>query len=170
MVYVVPLAELELKDVIQARREAANLLTEAIRARGKNPADYVIRDILPKTDLGLANEEWKISYTAAYTWESKVSFTVPEDKFVVFYGIALNSKALGETPKTLALKFYKDVMPIEVIQVENLYAHEVPVGFFTPLVWRESEGLKIEFYGREAGDDYVMLRGLVAELRKKTVA
>jgi hypothetical protein len=126
----------------------------------------VIRDILPKDDLGLTNNEWKVSYTGAYGWEAKISLTLPEDKFVAFYGYQNNSAA----PKTLALKFYKDTIPVEVIQVENLYTYAEPVGFFTPMGWAESEGLKIEFYGNAAGDDYPVLRGLVAELRKKTIA
>jgi len=166
VVYVIPFAEVKLDDVIKARQEAVRLLTEAIKARGKDPGAYVIRDILPKTDLGLANEEWKISYASAYAWEKKIDVTVPEDKFIVFFGYANYSA----TPKTLAIKFYKDVTPIEVVEVEGLYAHREKVGFFTPLVWSESEGLKVEFYGNAAGDDYVVLRGFVAELKRKTVA
>ncbi len=163
--YVIPFKEVRLEDVIRAREESRNLLQEAIRARGKKPEAYVIRDILPKTDLGLANEEWKVSYTSAYAWEKKIDLTLPEDKFIVFFGYQNNAA----NPLTLAIKFYKDVIPIEVIQVENLYSYDEPIGFFTPVAWSESETLKIEFYGRAAGDDYPVLRGLVAELRKKTV-
>ena len=39
-----------------------------------------------------------------------------------------------------------------------------------PIVFSESERMRVEFYGNAAGDDLVMLRGLVAELRKKTLA
>jgi len=163
--YVIPFKEVRLEDVIRAREESRNLLQEAIRARGKKPEAYVIRDILPKTDLGLANEEWKVSYTSGYAWEKKIDLTLPEDKFIVFFGYQNNAA----NPLTLAIKFYKDVIPIEVIQVENLYSYDEPIGFFTPVAWSESETLKIEFYGRAAGDDYPVLRGLVAELRKKTV-
>ncbi len=165
MVYIVPMKEIELKTVITNRDMAVKKLKEAIAARGKKPEAYVIRDILPKTDLGFANEEWKISYTSAYAWETKVNLTLPEDKFIVLFGFHNNAA----NPLTLAIKFYKDVIPIEVVQVENLYAYDEPIGFFTPLVWSESETLKIEFYGKAAGDDYPVLRGFVAELKKKTV-
>jgi hypothetical protein len=164
--YIIPSMELKLEDKIAARQEAARILTELIKARAKKPEAYVIRDILPKTDLGLANEEWRISYTSAYTWEAKVTKTLSEDTFVVFYGFQNNAA----DPKTLAIKFYKDITPIEVIQVENLYTYGEPIGFFTPLGWCESETLKIEFYGKAAGDDFPVLRGFWAELRKKTVA
>jgi hypothetical protein len=163
--YIIPAKELELRNVILNRETAVRKLTEAITARGKKPDAYVIRDILPKTDLGLANEEWKITYTSAYTWETKINLTLPEDKFIVIFGFQNNAT----NPLTLAVKFYKDVIPIEVIQVESLYTYDEPIGFFTPLVWSESETLKVEFYGRAAGDDYPVLRGFVAELKKKTV-
>jgi len=164
--YIIPMAEIKLEDVIRARTVAVDYLKDAIKARGKSPDAYVIRDVLPKTDLGLANEEWKISYTSAYTWESKIDKTMEEDKFIVIFGYQNHSAA----PKTLAIKFYKDVTPIEVIQVENLYAHEEKIGFFTPMVWSESEKIKVEFYGNAAGDDNTVFRGFVAELRRKTVA
>jgi hypothetical protein len=164
--YIVPFKELRFEDILRARQEAQNLLVEAIRARGKRPEEYVVRDILPKTDLGLANEEWKISYTSAYTWETKINLTLPEDKFIVFYGVAVNSAA----PKTTAIKFYKDVTPIEVVEVEKLYVYDEPIGFFTPLAWSESETLRVDFYGNATGDDYIVLLGFVAEKRRKTIA
>jgi hypothetical protein len=164
--YIVPFKEMRFEDILRARQEAQNLLVEAIRARGKKPEEYVIRDILPKTDLGLANEEWRISYTAAYTWETKINVSLPEDKFIVIYGVAVYSA----TPKTTAIKFYKDVTPIQVIEIEKLYAYSERIGFFTPLVWSESETLKVEFYGNAAGDDNIVLLGFAAEKRRKTIA
>ena len=164
--YVIPASEIRLDDIIRTRTEAVNALKNAISERGKKPDAYVIRDVLPKTDLGLANEEWKISYSAAYTWEAKIDKSLEEDKFIVLFGYQNHSA----TPKTLAIKFYKDVTPIEVIEVENLYAYRDKIGFFTPLVWSESEKIKVEFYGNAVGDDNTMLRGFVAELRRKTIA
>jgi len=157
--------EITLSELIKARQEASDLLVEAIRARGKRPEEYVIRDVLPKTDLGLSNEEWKISYTAAYTWETKVNKKLPEDNFGAFYGFQNNAA----NPLTLAVKFYKDVIPVEVIQVENVYTYREPIGFFTPLVWSESETLKVEMYGKASGNDFPVIRGLWAELRRKVI-
>jgi hypothetical protein len=163
--YVVPAEELELSTIIKARDVAVDLLKSAIRNRGKDPNNYVIRDILPKTDLGLANEEWKISYTSPYAWETKINLTLPDDKFIVLYGVQVNSAV----PKTTAIKFYKDINPIDVIEIENSYTYDNPIGFFTPIVWSESETIRIDFYGNASGDDYVVLRGFVAELKRKTI-
>jgi hypothetical protein len=164
--YIIPSQELKLEDKIEARKHALDLLTSMIKARGKDPAQYVVRDILPKTDLGLAAEEWKITFTKAYEWERKVNIKLEQDKFIVFYGYQNNSAV----PKTLAVKFFVDVKPIEVIQVENLYTYDEPIGFFTPLGWMENETLGIDFYGNSAGDDYPVLRGFVAELKNKTIS
>jgi len=166
MVFIVPKDELTIEDLKKARSEAEDLLIEAIKAKGLKPEEFLIRDVLPKTDLGLTNEEWKITYTAAYTWESKVDFTLPDKKFIVFYGAGNNAA----NPLTTAVKFYKDVVPVEVVQIEKIYTYMEPTGYFTPLVWSETEGLKIEFYGKASGDDFPVLRGLVAELRKKVIA
>jgi len=164
---VAPLREVEVHRLLSLKEEAVRLLREAIRARGKNPDAYVVRDVLPKTDLGLATEEWRVSYEAANAWETKVDLNpVPEDKFFVFFGFQSKSAS----PKTVALRFYKDITPVALFQVENLYAYPEKVGFFMPIVFSESERMRVEFYGSAAGDDLVMLRGLVAELRKKTLA
>lgn len=167
MAYVIPRLEVELKDIINTRLEATRILSELIKARGKRSDAYVIRDILPKTDLGLANEEWKITYTNAYTWEAKIDKTLEDDKFIVIYGVQGKQ---GVTPKTLAVKFYKDITPVDVVQIENIFAYREPIGFFTPISWSESERIKVEFYGNASGDDIIVFRGFVAELRKKTIA
>jgi hypothetical protein len=75
----------------------------------------------------------------------------------------------GTTPKTLAIKFYKDVNPIAVVQVENLFAFDEMIGLFGPFVWGEAETLRVEFYGNADKEDYVVLRGFVAELKRKTI-
>jgi hypothetical protein len=165
MAYIVPKNEMKFEDLLKAREASINLLTSLIKERGKSPNGYVIRDILPKTDLGLANEEWKISYTSAYTWETKIDKTLEDDKFIVLYGYHSNSAV----PKTTAIKFFVDVRPIEVIEVENLYTYMEPIGFFTPLGWSEGEVLRIDFFGNSTGDDYVVLRGFVAERKSKTI-
>jgi len=165
MAYIVPKNEMKFEDLLKAREASVNLLKSLIKDRGKSPDGYVIRDILPKTDLGLTNEEWKISYTAAYTWETKIDKTLEDDKFIVLYGYQNNSAV----PRTTAIKFFVDVRPIEVIEVENLYTYMEPIGFFTPLGWSEGEVLRIDFIGNSTGDDYVVLRGFVAERKSKTI-
>jgi len=163
--YIVPWEELEVEDLKEKRKEALALLEEEIRAVGKSPEDFIFRDILPKTDLGLTNEEWKISYTAAYTEEKKVDVTLPGNKFIVFYGYTNNSA----DPKTLYVKWFDGAVPIAVVQVEKLYSYANPIGYYDPFVFREEKVLRIYFYGKAAGDDWPVLRGIVAELPKKVV-
>ena len=163
--YVIPADELEVVDLKGIRAEALELLRDLIKSVGKSPEDYDIRDVLPKTDLGLASETWKISYSAAETWEKKVDLSLPENKFIVFYGYANKSAS----PKTVAIKFYSGAVPIRVFQVEKIYVKEQPFGYFKPFGFKEGEKLIIEFYGKEAGDDEPMLLGFVAELKGTTL-
>ena len=142
-IYVVPKAETTLDTVINTRKEAINALNEALRNYSKPMEQFLIRGIQPADDLGLANDEWKITYDSAYTWEEKINKDIPENQFVVFFGF-LNNAA---DPKTLSAKFYKDISPIHMIQVEDLYGFEQPYGYFKPKVWNENETLKVEFYG-----------------------
>ena len=164
MPYIVPKQELTIDDLKRYRDSALSLLEDMIRAVGKNPQDFVFRDILPKTDLGLTNEEWKITYSAAYTEETKVNKTLPENKFIVFYGYT----NLASNPLTLYIRFYSGSIPVEIIQVEHVYTYLEPTGYFKPIGFREGETLKIAFYGKAAGDDYPVLRGVVAELSGET--
>jgi len=165
MAYIVPKNEMAFEYIVKVRDESVKLLKSLIQTRGKSPDGYIIRDILPKTDLGLANEEWKISYTSAYTWETKIEKELEDDKFIVIYGYQNNSAV----PKTTAIKFFVDVRPIEVIEVENLYTYMEPIGFFTPMGWSEGEKIRVDFLGNSTGDDYVVFRGFVAERKSKTI-
>lgn len=162
---VIPKLEVKLEDQIRVREEARNILVNLIRNRGKDPNAYVIRDLLPGTDLGFPTESWKISYTAANTWETKIDKTLEEDSFIVIFGY----ENYSASPKTVAIRFYKDIIPIAVVHVEHLNAYQEKVGFFTPLAWGEAEKIKIEFYGNAVGDDNIVLRGFKAELKRKTI-
>ena len=165
MPYIVPKDELTIDDLKAYRDNALALLEKLIRSVGKHPEDFVFRDILPSKDLGFSTDEWKISYSAADTWETKVDVTLPENKFIVFYGYANKSA----TPKTVGVKFFSGAVPIEVIQVERLYTKDDPTGYFRPFGFKEGEELVIQFYGNATGDDEPVLLGVVAELRGTTI-
>jgi hypothetical protein len=166
MGFIIPFVDTDLGFRTKVRQDAIRMLGDLVRARGKRPEDFVVRDILPKTDLGLANEEWKITYASAYAWETKINVTLPENKFVVLFGYQNNAPS----PKTLAVRLFRNVEPLDVIEVEQLYTYaENPIGFFAVLGWMESDKLQVDFYGNAAGDDYPVLRGLVAEPAKATI-
>jgi hypothetical protein len=147
-------------EQVQNIRELAKMkLVEAIRAKGKNPADYTITDIMPGADLGLANEEWKHTFTNAYTEEDFVNKTLEDEKFIVIYGYT----NLSPDPKTLYFKFYKGASVEKVVHVQGIYAQEEPYAYFDPQVWSEGDKMRIVLYGKAAGDDYPVFLGFVAQ-------
>jgi len=147
------------EQVQNIRELAKSELAKAIKAKGKNPADYTITDIMPKTDLGLANEEWKHSYSAAYTEEDFVDKTLEDEKFIVIYGYT----NLSPDPKTLYFKFYKGASVEKVVHVQSAYIQEVPIVYFDPQVWSEGDKMRIALYGKDTGDDYPVFLGFVAQ-------
>ena len=147
-------------EQVQNMRELAKAeLMKAIEAKGKNPADYAITDILPKTDLGLDNEEWKHTFSTAYVEEPFVDKTVEDEKFIVIYGYT----NLSPDPKTLYFTFYKGASIDKVVHVQALYAQEEPYAYFDPEVWSEGDSMRIMLYGKAVGDDYPVFLGFVAQ-------
>ena len=73
-----PIKYMHLDSMEEYRQKAIALLEQMIRSKGEDPKDYVIRDILPKTDLGFTNEEWKVSYSSAYSEETLVNVKLEE--------------------------------------------------------------------------------------------
>jgi len=164
--YARPLASLREEQIQVFRERAKRVLEELIGKKGKNPKDYVFRDLLPKTDLGLTNEEWKHTYSAAYTEEDMVSKTLDDDRFIVIFGYTNTSP----DPKTLYFKLLNGVNVEKVIHVQHLYVYEVPEGYFDPVGWAEGEKITIKVYGNATGDDYPVFIGLIAEPKGETVS
>ena len=165
VVYAIPDEELSLDEIKRFRQEALSMLEMMIRDVGKNPEDYIVRDILPHVDLGFPHDEWLINYDAAYTEQKIVDLKLPEDKFIVFYGY-LN---LSPSPKTLYIKFFRGSIPVRIAHVERLYGYRLKRGRFYPIGFRENERMQIFMYGNATGPDRPVLLGMVAELKGETV-
>ena len=147
-------------DQIQSIRDKAiEALKNAIIAKGKRPEDYDYVNILPKDDLGLTNDEFKHTFTAAYTDEEYVNRTLGDDEFITIYGYT----NINSSPVTLKLSFYNGVSLKKIVHVQASYAQQEPYVFFEPEVWAEGEVMKIEIYGNAASDDYPILLGIVAK-------
>lgn len=165
MTLIIAKQDLRDEDVKKYREAAVNLLKAMIASVGKNPDEYIFRDILPSTDLGLASDDWSISYAAANTEETKINKTLEENKFIAFYGYT----NLSANPKTVWVKFYKGSEPIDVFHVQKLYSKDDPTGLFPPIGYKEGDVTKVSFYGNAAGTDRPVLLGVVAERRGVTV-
>lgn len=160
-----PIDYMDLDTMERYREKAISLLEQMIRSKGKEPSDYVIRDILPKTDLGFAQEEWKVSYSSAYTEETLVDITLKE-KFVAIYGYT----NLNPQPKTVVLKFKKGVDVLYLLNVQPLYIFEKPVCYFDPIGYGENDQMIVTGIANATGTDNPVLLGVVAELVSKTIS
>jgi len=157
--------ELTLDDYRAIRTEAIRRLEEAIRNKGKKPEEYAIRELLP-TDLGFSNDVWEYDYSAATTEENIVNMTVGDDTFIAIFAI-IN---LSTSPLTTRLTFYKGTIVLKKIGMEDAYAEEVPKKVLDePLVWSESDTLRIVGYASAAGTDKIVFKGYIAEPLGKTV-
>jgi hypothetical protein len=164
--YAKPVSGVTVQQVQEYKQKAIKLLENMIRKKGKKPEDFIVRDVLPKTDLGLTNEEWSISYSAAYTEEEKINKTLGDDEFLVIYGYANDYP----TPKTLYIKLTRGSVPIKIIHTQAIHLQEIPIGFFEPEGWAEGETIKVAFYGNATGTDRPILLSLWAEPKEKTIS
>ena len=136
--YAKPIVGLTVQMQQEYKQKAIALLQDMIRRKGKNPADFVIRDVLPSTDLGFSNEEWTHTYSSSYTEETYFTKTLDDDNFLVVYGYANNY----QTPRTLYMKFVKGSVPVKIIHTQAVHIQEVPIAFFEPEGWMEGEKIR----------------------------
>jgi len=160
-----PIKYMDLGTMEKYREKAIKLLEQMIRSKGEDPKDYVIRDILPKTDLGFANEEWKVSYSSAYSEETLVNVKL-EEKFISIYGYA----NLSPQPKTTVLKFKKGVKELYVLNVQQHYIFEIPIIYFDPIGYAENDQMIISGIANATGTDNPIFFGYVAEPANKTIS
>ena len=105
----------ETRVIEDLRRRAADVLDVT-------PDQIVVRDILPKTDLGLSDEVWEVSLDTAGGYNKIVDVTVPSDKVLFIYGIKVPSTSMdGEIS---VVKIYKGNDIIDVIDLQKTYDGE----------------------------------------------
>jgi len=133
--------------------------------QAKGYKDVEVRDILPKTDLGLASDEWVVSIPSGAT-SVTVSKTLPNDTAIVFYGVALPTK-----DDVTVIRFrLGDAKIKEIYQVEIARALQNPIVYFEEgILYKPNEVMNIDVFAKTAGDKQVILLGVVAEPRGKTI-
>ena len=162
--YIVPFEELTVDDVRKIRQEALSALTQMIRDNGKNPADYVVRD-LQATDLGYSAPDFTTSVTAT-GWQQLASLTVPENKFIVIFGF----EELSPEPKFTSIKLYNGAKPVAWYDLQKIYGYRTLAGYFEVQRWMPGQVLSISAYASATGTDVPVILGLVAELSGQNIA
>jgi len=168
-------------DAPQIRARLMALKEELIRralAKGviKTRGEAVIRDLLPETDFGLANEVWVHSQAAANTWEryydgtKRIEAVLVEDKVIGIIGMR-NDAA---DPKVVVIRFGLG-WPLTVVRgvfhVQSQYLEPEIIALFSKdIIYEKGEKITIEVYGRAAGADGTAFIGLVCEPKGVTVS
>ena len=158
--YEMPVTERKAKE--QALINVA--LSEASKLTKLAPSELVVRDILPSTDLGLTNEVWEASITAANDWNNWIDVTLEDFRTVAIVGIVV----LSPDPITTAIRFGIGAGPtkvIDVIQYESiLNTQEAVVGYLDkPIVYRPESYMNVDLYGKSTGTEQIVLKGVTIE-------
>ena len=171
--YIRPHALLEKAEIKELRRKALDALLAAVQADGNDPAGFIVRDILPHTDLGIGTvDEWVHTFSSANTEENFVDSKELGDKqYVVFYGVGIFSAS----PKTIVVRFKVGSAGAAgvkaVYNIEQLYVYPEIIGYFKePIVYKASDVVTITLEGRETGTEEIVLFGFWAEPSGKTLS
>lgn len=166
MGYVIPASELNVEDIISIKQQVIDALFKvAMKMTGLTKDQLVVRNLLPKTDLGLTNEYWETPSLTANDWTNYFTKQLDQQQFVVFYGVA----NLSPSPKATALRFKvgrgEGTKTLDVIQLEELYTNTVRSdGFFKrPIIYKERQYVNVDVYSKAAGTEPLMLRGFAVE-------
>jgi len=161
---LIPIKQLSLADI--AAIEASikeRLLDEASRRLALPRERLVVRDVLPKTDMGLANEEWITPSLTADTWTKYFDEKLPNTRFVCFYGVADN--AADPIVTAVAMKMGPTGGTTRgVWEIEEIFADEVPIGISDEaIMYRGGDHVFVECWAKAAGTEPLALKGMVCE-------
>jgi len=171
MSYIIPFSELDLADIASIKMQVIDaLMSVATKMTGLSSDQLVVRNILPATDLGLANEHWETPTLTANTWTNYFTKQLDEQQFIVFYGVS----NLSPDPKVTALRFKvgsgTGTKTLDVVQLEELYTNtERTDGFFKrPIIYKERQYVNVDVYSKADGVEPLVLRGFVIEPAGRT--
>jgi len=161
---LIPIKQLTLEDLARIKASIKEKLIREVSARLAIPREQVVvRDLLPKTDMGLTTEVWITPTLAANAWTKYFDKELPNRRFVAFYGVANNAA------DPIATGVYLKLGPTgatarAVWEIEELYADEIPVGVTDEIIlYRGGEHIFVEVYAKAAGTEPLVLLGMVGE-------
>ena len=166
MGWIMPAIEMTIEDVASIKAQVIDrVMSVATRMTGLTPDQLVIRNILPKTDLGLTNEYWETPTLTANDWTNYFTRQLNNQQFMVFYAVA----DLSPDPKATALRFKVGsgggTKTLDVVHLEELFANsERADGYLKrPIIYKETQYMNVDVYSKAAVSEPLILRGFVVE-------
>jgi len=165
---IIPRSMLSPTEVTAKIRALANeLKTLAAKETNTSVDEWLVRDILPKTDLGFNTEKWlnQHAFSAADTWEKDWDRELDDNTYVCFYGVALHAL----NPTIYGIKFKagsNGATTIDTIQFQKLKMEEVPIGLFDRIIYRKEKHIYVELIADTTTPQYAEefeILGMLAE-------
>jgi len=160
-----PIRQISLADLAALEEAIKAELKRRAAARLAIPEDQlVIRDVMPKTDLDLTNEVWITPTLTANAWTKYYEIKLPDNKFIAFFGAANNAADPIATAIGLRLGPGGAAGTKGVMQLEELYADEIPVGVLDePIIYDAGATIYVDVYAKAAGTEPLVVKGKVCE-------
>ncbi len=135
--YLIPVGDLSLDDRRMLRKNSDEvLINNAIRLRIRDDEnDFLLRDTLPNTDLGLAAQEDYLVAGAGIV-ATELQYFAPvlaQDRCIAFFGLGVESAAASISRVRLTLGA-ASAQARGVFQIEQLYSRLEPAGYFSEAV------------------------------------
>jgi len=170
VVGVIPEKELSIEERMSLEKDIEETLFRLAVKEFRRPRDeFIVRNGLPKTDLGFTNEVWVESITTANAYNTIVSAKeVPERTLICFYGGA----SLGANPLTTVIRFRKgEAKILDVWNIEESLVQEEPEFVAkSPIIYKAGDIMNVDFYGKATGTDYFVLKMKVCEPKDKLIS
>lgn len=164
--FVIPAAELEVADIMAIRQQVIDaLFNVAMRMTGLTREELIVRNALPSTDFGLANEYWKTPTLTPNDWTNYFTKQLDDQKFVAFYGAANQAADPISTALRFKLGSGAGTKTLDVVQLEDLYTDTRRVdGYFKrPIIYKEKQYVNVDVYAKASGTEPLILKALVIE-------
>lgn len=169
MARILAARELSTAQLISMRDEVVNkLLRFASTETGKAQSEFIVRDIMPKTDLGFNSEAW-LNQTELVdaTWTKDFTKELPKNSFVCFYGIVKEA----ESPAIIGTKFKLGAggaTTIDIVMHTRIAVEDIPKGYFSPILYKGGDTIYVEHYQKTGGNlsqygEAFELMGFIAE-------
>lgn len=161
--------ELSTAQIISIRGDVrSQLLAFAVKETGKDPSEFVVRDIMAYQDLSFASEKW-CNQTALVTvaWTKDFTKELPKTKFMAFYGLISHT----DNPYIIGTKYKVGVngqTTRDVIMHGRMRAEEVVKCYHDALLYKGGETIYVEHYNENSSNitqyaEALEIMGLVAE-------
>jgi len=139
------------------------LLSEASGKLNLSRDQLVVRDILPKTDLGLTNEEWVTPSLTADAYTKYFDIKLPDNRFICFFGAGNN--AADPIVTLVVLKMGPAGGTTKgTMEIEEMYAEDVPICLTDEaILYRGGDHIYVDVWAKASGTEPLVLKGMVCE-------